>query len=159
MATIYKSPSRPKNLEYPSIFLAGSIEMGKAEDWQTIVTNGLSDIPNLNIMNPRRDDWDSSWVQTIDNPQFNEQVTWELEMQENADVIIMYFDKDTMAPITLLELGLFGIPNNENMIVCCPDGFYRKGNVDIVCDRYGIKQTNNINDLIEMSRKLIIDIS
>lgn len=28
------------------------------------------------------------------------------------------------------------------------DGFWRKGNVDIVCERYNIKQVNNFEDLI-----------
>lgn len=51
-----------KNLDSFSIFLAGSIEMGKAEDWQSELTNWLeSNCPkdvNLTVYNPRRDDWD-----------------------------------------------------------------------------------------------------
>jgi hypothetical protein len=54
------------------IFLAGSIEMGKVENWQERVARELSDIPNLTILNPRRDDWDDSWVQSINDPQFVE---------------------------------------------------------------------------------------
>jgi hypothetical protein len=30
------------------------------------------------VLNPRREDWDSSWIQSIDNPQFREQVEWEI---------------------------------------------------------------------------------
>ncbi len=55
------------------IFLAGSIEMGKAIDWQSEVVNALADT-DLTLLNPRRADWDSSWVQSIDNAQFREQV-------------------------------------------------------------------------------------
>ncbi len=58
----------------PSIFLAGSIEMGKAEDWQTQLTNLLT---GVRVFNPRRDDWDPSWTQSITNPNFKEQVEWE----------------------------------------------------------------------------------
>ena len=156
MATVYKAPEHPDfDDENPSVFLAGSIEMGKAVDWQTELTEGLMDIPDLNIMNPRRDDWDSSWEQTIENEQFNEQVSWELEKQEQADVICMYFDKDTQAPITLLELGLFCEP--EVLIVCCPEGFYRKGNVDIVCQRYGIEQVDTLEELIAVTRERILE--
>ena len=124
--------------------------MGKAENWQQRLGKELKDIT---VLNPRRDDWDSSWIQSINNPQFREQVEWELEAQEKADIIAMYFDKSTKSPITLLELGLFA--RSKKMIVCCPDGFWRKGNVDIVCKRYGIKQVDTINDLIIEVQKLI----
>jgi hypothetical protein len=133
-----------------SVFLAGSIEMGKAVDWQTRVTESLSDLDIL-VMNPRRDDWDSSWIQDISNPQFYEQVEWELDALEYASVIAMYFDPKTMSPISLLELGLHA--KNGNMIVCCPEGFWRKGNVDMVCEKYGVLRVNTIEDLIKNIRE------
>ena len=40
------------------VFLAGSIEMGKAENWQTRLVDSLKEREGL-ILNPRRDDWDS----------------------------------------------------------------------------------------------------
>lgn len=134
-----------------SIFLAGSIEMGKAEDWQTRITNTLKEIVpnklNVTIFNPRRDDWDSSWEQSINNHQFYEQVTWELTALDKADVIIMYFAPGTKSPISLLELGLYAY--SKKMLVCCPQGFWRKGNVDIVCEKYGIPLFEDLTDLIE----------
>jgi len=129
-----------------SIFLAGSIEMGKAVNWQQQIVNKLKD-SNVMIYNPRRDDWDSSWVQSIDNPQFNEQVSWELEHLEKADLVPVYIDPKTTSPITLLELGLHA--NSNKLVVCCPEGFYRKGNVDIVCERYNIKQVPNLQVLVD----------
>ena len=47
----------------------------------------------------------------------------------------------------MLELGLFA--NSGKLIVCCPDGFWRKGNVDIVCERYRIKQMSGLPDLVQ----------
>lgn len=132
--TIYKAPQRP-SLQ-TRIFLAGSIEMGKAEDWQTRVTEDLSIYDNITILNPRRDDWDSSWLQTISNPKFKEQVDWELEMMEIADIIAMYFAPDTLSPISLLELGLHA--SSGKLVVYCPPLFWRKGNVDVVCERHGV---------------------
>ena len=134
----------------PLLFLAGSIEMGTAEDWQTRLTGLLKDESGT-ILNPRRDDWDSMWGQSIDNPKFREQVEWELGAQENADCITFYFSPGTTSPITLLELGLFS-HKTPNIVVCCPDGFFRKGNVDIVCERYGIPQVPNLEELAEMAR-------
>src|SRR3972149_7230005 len=139
------NPPKPLEVTGKSIFLAGSIEMGIAEKWQAKVERLLSDQP-VTIFNPRRDDWDSSWVQSIDNLQFREQVEWELSALEIADIIALYFDPTTKSPISLLEFGLFS--RTGKLIVCCPDGFWRKGNVDIVCDRYGIMQVPSINDLV-----------
>jgi len=116
-----------------SLFLAGSIEMGSAEDWQHKVTNALSDIEHLVIFNPRRDDWDSSWLQDINNTPFRNQVMWELDALARADKIFMFFSPGTRSPISLLELGLFIA---KDIYVCCPEGFWRKGNVDIVCSVY-----------------------
>lgn len=123
-----------KTRDHTSVFLAGSIEMGNAEDWQSEVIAKFPD--GVTFLNPRRDDWDSSWEQTIENPNFREQVEWELENLDLADVIFLYYAPATKSPISLLELGLFA--DSGKMIVCCPEGFWRKGNVDIVCKRHGI---------------------
>ncbi|WP_405205751.1 nucleoside 2-deoxyribosyltransferase domain-containing protein [Aquimarina sp. LLG6339-5] len=138
-----------KNL---SVFLAGSIEVGVAERWQDKVINELSE-DKVTLLNPRRASWDASWKQTIDNPVFKEQVNWELEALEKSDMILMYFDKNTKSPITLLELGLFA--RSGKLTVCCPEGFWRKGNVDIVCERYEVKQVESLQELInEVKKKL-----
>jgi hypothetical protein len=128
-----------------SIFLAGSIEMGLAEDWQSMIEKEL-DGHNVTIYNPRRDSWDSSWVQSIHNEEFREQVEWELDHLDKSDVIVMYFDENTKSPISLLELGLYA--SSGKMIVYCPEGFWRKGNVDIVAQRYDITQVNSFNELL-----------
>jgi hypothetical protein len=130
-----------------SIFLAGSIEMGLAENWQDLVVRALDDLDIL-ILNPRRAQWDASWEQSIDNPQFREQVEWELDALHAADMVIMYFAPETKSPITLLELGIHAASAPEKLIVCCPQGFWRKGNVDVVCKRYGVRQAASIEDLI-----------
>ena len=115
--------------------------MGAAEDWQSAVATRLQVRPGT-LLNPRRPDWDASWRQHVDDPQFRGQVEWELSAQEAAD--LMYFAPDTRAPITLLELGLFA---KKRLFVCCPDGYWRKGNVDVVCRRYGIRQVGSLSEL------------
>ncbi len=150
MATILRPPAP---LEWsagtPTLFLAGSIAMGQAEPWQAEFEQALADLP-ITILNPRRLDWDSAWEQSIHNPHFRAQVEWELAAQERADLIVMYFAPETSAPISLLELGLFG--RDRRMVVCCPAGFWRKGNVDVVCARYDIPQVASLAALIEHAR-------
>lgn len=147
MALIQKPPAPlRKDASTRSVFLAGSIEMGAAADWQAEVTAALSGAA-VTIWNPRRDDWDSGWQQSYDDPRFFEQVSWELEAQERADLIAMYFAPETRAPITLLELGLFA--RSGKLIVCCPEGFWRKGNVEVVCRRYGVTLAPDLAGLID----------
>lgn len=141
-----KAPHLKPKTALPVIFFAGSIEMGKAIDWQAQLALDLKDIPCI-CLNPRRVDWDSSWVQSIDNAQFNEQVNWELSGLERADLIIYNFDPSTQSPITLLELGLYA-NSHKKLIVNCPEGYFRKGNVDIVCKRYGVTQVKSYDDLV-----------
>lgn len=155
MATIITAPNKAvEDDDYrPTIFLAGSIEMGSADDWQKTVSLDLNDL-DINILNPRRSDWDSSWEQKISNANFYEQVTWELNGLDRSDVIAMYFDANTKSPISLLELGLYA--DQEKSVVFCPDNFYRKGNVDIVCQRYGIPiHTNYGIWLLNLRNKLL----
>lgn len=138
--------------EYVNIFLAGSIEMGVAEKWQEKVIAALSDKP-IRFLNPRRDDWDSSWSQDINNDAFVEQVVWELTSLEMAQIVIMYFDPNTKSPISLLELGLHA--KEQKLVVLCPEGFWRKGNVDVVCEYYSINQVDTFDELIEFIRSTI----
>jgi len=145
-----QAPNKLENDGRVKVFLAGSIGLpdsgGKAEDWQKMIIKELSDYP-IQFLNPRRDDWDSSWKQTIEDKQFNEQVTWELSSLEASQFIIMYFDPNTKSPISLLELGIHACCNPERLIVLCPEGFWRKGNVDIVCKKYGVKQVKDFDEI------------
>ena len=123
--------------------------MGVAENWQTRVARDMADY-DVVLLNPRRDDWDSSWRQSIDDPQFNQQVTWELDGIDDSDIVIFYFDPNTKSPITLMELGIVANKQWGSVLVCCPDGFWRKGNVEMVCDRYGFPLINTYEEMMEL---------
>lgn len=131
-----------------TIFLGGSIEMDKAEKWQDALTETiLHTFENVAIFNPRRDNWDASLENSLNNPVFEEQVSWEVEQLEKADVIFLYFQPGTMSPISLLELGLFA--SSGKVVVCCPEGFWRKGNVDFICRKFNIPTINNYMDILD----------
>jgi hypothetical protein len=145
-----KAPSRP-GLER-RFFLAGSIEMGQAEQWQQRIVDALSEVGDLVVLNPRRDDWDDSWEQRADDPRFSEQVSWELDMLDAADVVVMYLAPGTKSPVSLLELGLCA--RSGKLRVCCPEGFWRRGNVEMVCRRNRIPLFDTLDDLIMDLRQL-----
>jgi len=146
MKKIYKAPEEILlQIDLKTVFLAGSIEMDKAVNWQKKCEELLQD--QFVIFNPRREEWDSSWSQTIENDNFREQVNWELAALEKADVIIMYFAENTMSPISLLEFGLYAQSNKMKVVV--DENFWRKGNIDIVCERYSIEQFKTLEELIQ----------
>lgn len=140
----------------PSIFLAGSIEMGLAEDWQVRIEKELATY-DITVFNPRRDDWDSSWTQEQSNPQFNAQVNWEMNRLEECDIMFMYFSPETKSPISLLELGAYG-SSKFHSIVCCPPGFWRRGNVEIFCTRHNIPMFDTLEEAIGALRTKISQI-
>lgn len=143
-AIVIKSPA-----ELPvktKIFLAGTIDMGNSENWQLKVEQELSN-KNCILFNPRRDDWNKDWKPISSDSNFRQQVEWELNALEKADIIIMYLAPNSQSPISLLELGLYA--KSGKLKVVCPEGFWRKGNVDIVCEKYKVERFDTIDLLLE----------
>lgn len=161
-----KAPYNTNVNHFVKIFLGGSIEMDKAEKWQDKLVAELKQEPCICI-NPRRDDWDSTWKQdpTV-GTEFNTQVNWEINNILNSDVVVFYFDPNTVSPITLLELGLCAGTNHDSfrsLVVFCSPEYFRYGNVKIVCDRFNIPVysdwdgfVNNIKNEISDSYKVKI---
>lgn len=147
--TVVKPPAASRKNSGVTIFLAGSIDMGDAEDWQDEFAKKIKDKTEskITIFNPRRDDWDKSWKQTIDDENFLRQVQWEFDYLTKSDIIFMYFGKDSKSPISLLELGLFA--RSHKLIVVCPNGFYRKGNVEFICNTFDIPLLETMDDGVE----------
>jgi len=149
--SVYKAPNILNKKVGTSVFLAGSIKMGKASEWQIDFTLALSDLP-VTVFNPRRDDWDLTWKQDISHPKFREQVDWEMNRLDQVDTIALYFEPGTMSPISLLELGLYAL-SGRKLVVCCPDGYWKRGNVQVLCERYGLLLVETKEELIGHVRK------
>ena len=62
-------------------------------------------------------------------------------------MIAMYLHPGTNSPISLMELGLF--IKTKKMVICCPDGFHRRGNVQVMCDEYDGKLVETLDELVE----------
>lgn len=154
---LVKAPNDyPKNKV--TVFLAGSIDMGKSTKWaDALYDKYLKKWHDLVVLNPRRDDWDSSWKQEASDPQFSEQVNWEQDGIEASNIVIFYYEKDSKSPITLLEMGqVIAAPKGRKIAVICPTGFYRKGNVDIVCQRANVPVFEDLAELDDFIYDAII---
>lgn len=134
MAEIVTAPGQIVEQENYNIFLAGSTEMRSAENLQQKIIELLSKYKDINILNPRRDIWDNTWEQSAKNKAFSEQVNWELDGIEIADLVVFWFDPNTKSPISLLELGVVLGRDETDVIIYCPDDFWRN-NVEVFCER------------------------
>lgn len=121
----------------------------------------------LTVYDPRRPDWGADWRNDAACAPFAEQTAWELARAEAADVVVFYFGAATDAPVSLLELGLAvgrryggvrpgGGGGPGAAVVVCVDPAYRKrGNVQMVCQRYGVELVEDFDELAgAVARKL-----
>ncbi|KAI1458207.1 hypothetical protein F4805DRAFT_150920 [Annulohypoxylon moriforme] len=139
------APSTEPYRGIKSVFLAGTTtKTSDGRDWREALAESLLDLP-LTVINPYRPDWDSSWKEDITCHRFKEQVEWELEKQDSADMVVFYFGPATEAPISLLELGLCA--RSGKAIVVCPEGYKKRGNVQIVCRKYRLDIVEGLDAL------------
>lgn len=157
MRIIYAPEKLDLKEDEVTVFCAGSIEMNKAEDWQSELADKLKDYSNVVLFNPRRKDFDPNAKQTKDDPYFRGQVEWELQALEACDIVYMYLQPGTKSPISLLELGIY--TQTDKLMVCCPEGFWRKGNVDITCERYDVPVFNTKEESIVALMERIEELS
>jgi hypothetical protein len=107
------------NKEFKSVFLAGTIT--GARDWQAEAKEYL--LPYVNILNPRRASFDI----TKKDEEFI-QIKWEHTYLQEADIILFWFSSETVAPITLFELGKH---INRDIFVGVDPNYPRKSDVEI----------------------------
>lgn len=145
---LYTAPENLHNIEYYDrrIFLGGSIDNGKAQHWQKEVIDLIAHTGMMNtcVFNPRRGDWDANLDAMTVSPALYQQVSWELRALEVSTDVIMYFEPGSISPVSLLELGTF----KDKCKVVCPEGYFRKANVDIFCERYSIPVYQSLDELI-----------
>ncbi len=155
MITEYKPPVFPEVSYDTSIFLGGSIEMGEARDWQKefvekftkIKEEGYWDGREWSICNPRRDDWDNTWKQTIKDPNFFQQVSWELTYLDRCKHKVFYFAENTVSPITLFELGIFN--THREVYICAHPDYLRRGNLEVYCHMYHETLFSSLDEVIK----------
>jgi hypothetical protein len=157
--TVHFPPARPKLAGTPpSVIFFGAIDSSPG-NWTSELTEYLSSTPCI-ILNPRCDVWDSTWREDVNFRPFKEQVEWELDHADMADFLVFYFKPGNKTqPITLLELGMHAARYPDRCSVCCLDGFYKKGNVEIVCQRLGVPCFANFDLFKEhLKDKLVQDL-
>ena len=135
------------------IFLAGSIEQGKAVDWQESAFEYFKDY-DVEIFNPRRSVWNAELEQNIQSKEFVRQVTWEQKKLELSDIVLVHFADETLSPISMHELGLLA-KAGKKVVVSCNEKFWRQGNMQISCILNNIPLYNSLGSALAHIRVLI----
>jgi hypothetical protein len=128
------------------IFIGGSIEMGKAPEWQAAFLDKIAFLP-IAAFNPRRIRWNNSLEQDINNQDLHHQMHWEMTNLDKADLIILYLHPNTISPISLMELGRYS--QSGKVMVCCPEGYYRRGNVQFLCRKDKVLLLDDFDEFVK----------
>jgi hypothetical protein len=143
MTTVITSPMtvRPGGLR---IFLGGAIEMGRAPDWQAAAIESLRGLPGLVLLNPRRP--------TFAADSLEEQIRWELAALELADYSLFWFPARTIAPIALLEVGLYA--GSDKILVGADPAYSRRLNLQLALEGKGVPLLDSLDDLLSSVTQL-----
>lgn len=136
---------------YPtrSIFLAGPTEIPWRAGFIAALRQRLT-ATSATIFDPFQPNWDSTWREDVDeDPRFAAQVGWELAAQDRATALAVFFHADSKAPVSLLELGLCA--RSGKAVVGCEPGYWKRGNVQAVCRRYGVPLADSLDGLADLA--------
>ena len=129
------------------IFLAGGIS--KCPNWQEDLKLMLfeSRLPKLVIFNPRRShDFDFEKESEF-------QIKWEFDHLKRSDAVSFWFPKESVCPITLLELGTCLKSPNKTVFVGCHPEYSRKKDLYIQSSLYR-PEIKIVEDLVSLSQQI-----
>ncbi|KID93193.1 hypothetical protein MGU_00782 [Metarhizium guizhouense ARSEF 977] len=132
-ATVIQAPGWPDHMVKPLIFLAGTTTPTADGDWRQKLVNRLSQDP-VTFLDPTNKNWDSTWTEDFSDTRWTRQIRWELDLQEQADIVVVFFHESTLAPVSLLELGMHA--RSGKAIACAMPGYAKRGNVQAACGMY-----------------------
>lgn len=133
-----KLPLKDQDKKY--YFLAGSINYHLSGNWRGKVTNEMEHL--VHFFDPTRIEHNE-----FSDFQMKEHIEWELNALNLSDKIILNFLPDAKSPISLVELGLY--MKSSKLVVVCPDQFYQKRYVKVICEKYNTPFFNTIDKAIQ----------
>lgn len=125
--------------EVSDVFLGGGIS--NCPDWQKELIDLLTDVPGVGL-NPRRT---GEFTEDI----ADEQITWEYHALRSVHTVFFWFPKETLCPITLLELGVFTQRPDTRLIVGTHPDYARRFDVikQLELARPEVQVFDNIEDM------------
>lgn len=140
-----KLASKKESKDY--CFLAGSIDFTLKDSWREKVIKEMGEL--VHFFDPTRTDHDE-----LNDSQMKAHINWELDAMILADKILLNFLSDFKSPISLVELGLY--VKSSKLIVVCPDQFYQKRYVEMLCKKYKTPFFNSLNEAIKYIKESLV---
>lgn len=140
-----KVVTAPEHYRKPfHIFLAGGIT--GTSNWQKtaieILSHTMQSFPReVVIFNPRREHWDLSDEETVE-----EQIMWEHNYLMFSDAHIFWFPPETLCPITLYEIGKVAQQGKPLFVGCHPDYQRRK---DVIIQMELVRRDVQVKDSLK----------
>lgn len=130
-----------------TIFLAGGIS--NCPDWQSSMIESFGESttsPYLILYNPRR-----AHINLKDIDVARQQIRWEHEQLVKSEVILFWFPKESICPITLFELGRWTGELNKTVFVGVDPDYSRKVDIEeqMKLVRPKMKIAESLSDLYE----------
>lgn len=129
------------------VFLAGSMNTEWRQklmnNWSSLTRN--NNVGNVVFVDPTRRDWDSSWTTKYGDAKFYQQTKWELSTMRQCDWVIVYLNKDSKSPVSMVETVL----NMDRVLLVRDDEFWQAGYIDILCEEFGIPQFDSLDKVLE----------
>ena len=155
MMTLVTAPNEDYSMATMSdnikLFLGGGIS--NCPDWQAEMIEHFINSAHVTIYNPRREDF------SPDNEE--QQICWEFDKLSKADMLVFWFPKETVCPITLYELGKWGNSTKTPMVIGIEEEYTRKRDIIIQTElaRPEIQIATDFDDFLweaeNMLKKLI----
>jgi hypothetical protein len=142
---VLTAPNRERTIPsgYKSLFLAGGIT--NCPDWQKEVIEKLKGYKVV-IFNPRRDNFPIG-----DPAAAEEQIKWEFEHLQDANMVLFWFSRGSDNPIVLFEYGRHGFTATRASFVGVDPEYSRRNDVIIqtkLAKRY-LFVHSSLDDLIQ----------
>lgn len=135
------APEQDDNLpSLPRIFLAGCANT----DWRKEFVEYFED-NSVVFLDPKRNNWDG-----LNDDALNEQITWEFVNLRRSDVVVYWFNKGSVCPITLLEYGMWGLSKGTPIVVGVTNDYEKRKDV-LLQTKLARPDVRIVNDLYELS--------
>ncbi|KAF9733821.1 hypothetical protein PMIN01_08230 [Paraphaeosphaeria minitans] len=82
---------------------------------------------------------------------------WEMTHLDEVDLIMLYLHPGTISPVSLLELGRYS--RSGRLIVCCPKGYHRRGNVQYLFRKDSVPLFEEFDKFVKARNKRLEDIT
>lgn len=92
-----EAPASPSVIWQPIVFMAGGIT--GCPNWQMELAGKLGNVQDGSLFNPRRTNMPEGEGEVI------KQIQWEFTWLWHASIVVFWFPKESICPITLFELG------------------------------------------------------